>query len=143
LRFVLLAMIVIATIVMAGTFGKVIADSRRETAVFRALGATRLDISQIYLTYTVMVGLLVTAVAIALGSIGAQIISNRLAPGLSVNAVLVYNARNPHMHFNLAGFDVWYLGAIVLLVLLVSLLSAVIPLLANMRRNPIRDMRDE
>jgi hypothetical protein len=143
LRFVLLAMIVIATIVMAGTFGKVIADSRRETAVFRALGATRLDLSQIYRTYTVMVGLLVTAVAIALGSIGAQIISNRLAPGLSVNAVLVYNARNPHMHFNLAGFDVWYLGAIVLLVLLVSLLSAVIPLLANMRRNPIRDMRDE
>jgi len=143
LRFVLLAMVVIATIVMVGTFGKVIADSRRETAVFRALGATRLDISQIYLTYTFLVGLLVTALAFVIGSIGVELLNSRLSAGVSVNAVLAYNARDPHMKFNLAGFGVWYLGAIMVLILAVALLSAIIPLFTNMRRNPIRDMRDE
>lgn len=143
LRFVVLAMVIVATIVMAGTFGKVIADSRRETAVFRALGATRFDIIQIYLTYTVLVGLLVVAVAFVLGSVGAQLLNSRLSPNISVNAVLVYNAHDPHMQFKLAGLNGWYLAAIAGLVLAVSLLSAIIPLLTNMRRNPIRDMRDE
>jgi len=143
LRFLLLGIVVVAVIVMAGTFGKVIADSRRETAVFRALGASRYDIAQIYLTYTFFVGTLVALLSVAVGALAAEMVSAHFGPGLSVNAVLVYNARNPHEQFSLLGINGVYLLAIVILVWVVALASACIPLAANMRRNPIRDMREE
>lgn len=47
-RYAMLVILALASLVMMGTLGKIIADSRRETAVFRSLGAKRLDISQIY-----------------------------------------------------------------------------------------------
>ncbi len=143
LKFVLLAVVVIAIIVMVGTFGRVIADSRRETAVFRSLGASRFSISQIYLTYTAMVSVLVIIIALVIGTVGAEVLNSHFSPAISINAVLIYSAHDPHMQFSLIGFNAVYLGAIAGLVLVVGLVSAVIPLLMNMRRNPIRDMRDE
>lgn len=143
LRFVLLGVVIFAVIIMVGTFGKVIADSRRETAVFRSLGANRLVISQIYLTYTLLVCALVAAIALTLGTIGAEILNQRVSPGLSVSAVLVYNVRDVHSKFSVAGFNGLYLAIIVGLIVVSALISALIPLFLNMRRNPITDMRDE
>ena len=143
LRFVLLGVVVVATLVMMGTFGKVIADSRRETAVFRSLGASRLAVSQIYLTYTFFVCCFVAVMALLVGSIGAEIVNSKFSPGLSVTAVVTYNAHDIHKQFRLSGYNAGYLLLIVGLIFLAALLSAVIPLVLNMRRNPIRDMRDE
>ncbi len=143
LRFVLLAVVVIAVVIMMGTFGKVIADSRRETAVFRSLGASRLAVSQIYLTYTLLVCALVAGLSLTIGTVCAEILSRHLSPGLSVNAVLTYNAHDVHKQFTVAGFNVLYLAGILGLIIGSGLLSALIPLIMNMRRNPIRDMRDE
>lgn len=143
MRIVVLAVVIIAALIMMGNVGKIIADSRRETAVFRALGASRLGISQVYLGYTLMLSLLVAIAALILGSIGAYIISQRFEAGLSTTAVLTFNASDIHKHFSLFGLDpVWLLG-IAGLVVLSGLLSAIIPLLTNMRRNPIRDMRND
>jgi hypothetical protein len=143
LRYILLAVIVIASLVMMGTFGKVIADSRRETAVFRALGATRFAISQVYLTYTVLVCALVGVVSFILGTLAAAILNAHFSPGLSVGAVLTYNAQDVHKTFSIFGLNPLYIAAILGMILLAGLLSAAVPLLLNMRRNPIRDMRDE
>jgi hypothetical protein len=142
-RFVLLGVIVIATVVLMGTLGKIIADSRRETAVFRALGARRLHVSQVYLIYTVLVAIMIIILSIVVGVIGALIVSHRLEPGLSVAAALAYNARDVHQHFSLFGINALYITIIAGIVVATSLLAASIPLLTNMRRNPIRDMRDE
>jgi len=81
--------------------------------------------------------------SVAVGALAAEMVSAHFGPGLSVNAVLVYNARNPHEQFSLLGINGVYLLAIVILVWVVALASACIPLAANMRRNPIRDMREE
>jgi len=142
-RFVLIGVIIIATVVLMGTLGKIIADSRRETAVFRSLGARRLHISQIYIIYTLLVSLMIIILSFAMGAIGAFIVSNHLEPSLSVAAVLVYNARDIHQHFGLFGINALYLLIIAGIVVATALLAATIPLLTNMRRNPIRDMRDE
>lgn len=142
-RYLLLAILVIASIVMMGTLGKIIADSRRETAVFRALGAKRFDISQIYITYAMLISLLITVISITVGAIGAYYVNNLYSPSLSVNAVLAYNASDPHKQFTLFGVNPLYIAIIVGLIIASALISAIIPLLANMRRNPIRDMRDE
>jgi ABC-type lipoprotein release transport system permease subunit len=143
LRFVVLGVVIIAVLVMMGTFGKVIADSRRETAVFRSLGASRLAISQIYITYTIIVALFVAGIALAAGTAGAVVLDHKLGPNLSVGAVVAYNASDVHKHFSLISINPLYLSIIVGLVLLSALLSAIFPLLSNMRRNPIRDMREE
>lgn len=142
-KYVAPVVLVLSSLVLMGIVGKIIADSRRETAVFRALGATRFGIAQIYLTYSIFVGLIIVAVAYALGSAIALLISNRLTPDASVSAVLAYNARDVHKQFTLFGFDPYHVALIVGLVLVSALLSAIIPLALNIRRNPIRDMRDE
>lgn len=142
-RYIILAILIIAALIMMGNVGKIIADSRRETAVFRALGAKRLDISQIYVTYVLLIGLLVTICSLLVGGLAAWWLDAHYSPGLSVTAVITYNAADITKKFSLFGVDLLYLLAIAGLAILAGLISAILPLLTNMRRNPIRDMRDE
>lgn len=134
---------IIAAIIMMGTLGRIIADSRRETAVFRAIGAKRLDIAQIYLTYSIMLSLLVVGLALLIGLILASIADARYAPDLTVQALLAYNAQDLTRELHLYAFELRDMAYLVGFTLLAGLSSAVLPLLNNLRRNPIQDMRDE
>ncbi len=142
-RYVLLVVLLIASLIMMGTLGKIISDSRRETAVFRSLGATRVDIRQIYFTYAFLVSLLVIVASYLLGLFAASWLDHKYSGQLSASAVVAYNAKDVHKHFSLFGFDPLYVVVIVGLILVSAFLSAMVPLMANTRRNPIRDMRDE
>ena len=128
---------------MIGTVGRVIADSRRETAVFRAIGAKRLDIAQIYFTYTVFLAGLVATTALLIGFVAASIADSRWSAGLSIDALVAYNAQDLTRQVSLFGMNGGQLLLILGLVVVASLASAIVPLLTNIRRNPIRDMRDE
>lgn len=133
----------IACIIMMGTVGRMIADSRRETAVFRAIGAKKLDIAQVYLLYTVMLALLISVVAVVVGIILGVVADAYYGEEVTVQALVAYNAQDLNKSFHLYGFyarDMLYLFG---LALLAGLLSSVIPLIRNLRRNPIRDMRDD
>ncbi len=143
MRYVAPVVLVLASLVLMGIVGKIIADSRRETAVFRALGATRLAVAQVYLTYSMFIAAFIILLALLLGGGVAYVLSARLAPEASVAAVLAYNAQNIHKQFTFFGMDIVYVGIVVGLIVLAALLSTVLPLLTNIRRNPIRDMRDE
>ena len=70
---------IIAAFILLIIISRTIADSRKESAVFRALGATRLDISQIYFVYTMIVALLTALFSIAAGLIVVYIADNLLA----------------------------------------------------------------
>lgn len=142
-RFAVLVIVVLATLVMMGNVGKIIADSRRETAVFRSLGAKRLDIAEIYLTYTILISAIVAVFSLLSGSAVAIMLSNHFSPSLSVAAVLTYNAKDVHKQFTLYGFNSTYILVICCMIVVAGLLSASLPLMTNTRRNPIRDMRDE
>lgn len=142
-RIAAIVVAVIAGIIMMGTLGRIIADSRRETAVFRAIGAKRLDIAQIYLAYTVMVSLMVVGVALLLGFIMASIADAKFSSDLTIESLLAYNSQDLSRKIHLYAFeakDILYIGGFALLA---GLASAIIPLVSNLRRNPIRDMRDE
>jgi len=143
MRYVAPAILFVAALVLMGVVGKIIADSRRETAVFRALGATRSSIVQIYLTYSIYIAVFIAVVATSLGLIGAMFINHKFSPDLSVTAVLAYNAADVHKQFLLFGIDPLYVLVTLGLIIVAALLSTVLPLLTNIRRNPIRDMRDE
>jgi len=143
MRVVTPIILLIAALVLMGIVGKIIADSRRETAVFRALGATRSSIVQVYITYGLFIAAIITAIAGAIGTVSAIVVSNHFSPSLSVAAVLAYNSQDLHKQFTLFGIDLTYMLIVVGLIMVATLLSTVIPLLTNIRRNPIRDMRDE
>lgn len=138
-----LTTVIFAAIIMMGNLGKIIADSRRETAVFRALGAKRLDIAQIYLTYSVFIAILVSLVAFVIGLLAALFVDSRYSPAVSAQAVLAFNSTDVNKKFALFGFDPKLIGFIIALIFIAALLSTLGPLLSNLRRNPIKDMRDE
>jgi hypothetical protein len=142
-KILILVIVVLSSLILMANIGKIIADSRRETAVFRALGARRFDITQIYLTYAVMLALIIFGCALAIGFIASSYINSRYTSDFSTAAVLIYNAQDTTKEFRFFGISTPQLGGIALLAVLTGLVSALLPLLANMRRNPINDMRDE
>jgi hypothetical protein len=138
-----LVIVVVAAVIMMGAVGRLIADSRRETAVFRAIGAKRLDISAIYLLYTVFLSTLIILFAACAGAIVATVISNHFSPTITVQALVAYNAQDLNKTFVLFGIDALTIAKILGGVLIAGTVGALIPLLRNIRRNPSRDMRDD
>lgn len=138
-----LVLAAVAAITMVGTVGRVIADSRRETAVFRALGAKRTDIVQVYLSYTVMLSLLIALFALLAGVIAAIYMNHRLSPDITVSSLVAFSANDLTKKFTLYAFNLRDFLYLIGLVLLAGFISASIPIIANIRRNPINDMRDE
>jgi hypothetical protein len=133
----------LSAIVMMGTIGKIIADGRRETSVFRALGAKRLDIGQIYLLYTIILASLAFLLAFVIGISAALYLETQYSDAMSAQAVLAYNSADLHKRFHLIGLHLADLAAIYGFVIAAGLVAATLPLLANLRRNPIKDMREE
>lgn len=134
---------IIAIVIMAGTIGRLISDGRRETAVFRAIGFKRFDISMIYLTYSLLICLMTVATALALAIIPALILNSYFANELTNYALWLFNAKNYDLKVQLYDFNWILLGLIGLMIIGSGLISTVLPLLSNLRRNPIKDMRDE
>lgn len=143
IRYVGIGVLVVASFILMGVVGKVIADSRRETAVFRALGASRFAIVQIYSVYTLFIAFFVAIMSGIIGFFAAYIVNSMVVEELSVTAVIAYNATDIHKQFTVIGIDYMF-GLIILgLIIAAAFISMALPMLANMRRNPINDMRDE
>jgi hypothetical protein len=142
-RWVLLVIGVLTAIIMMGTVGKVIADGRKETSVFRAVGAKRLDIDQIYLLYAAILAALAFAIAAVLGLIAALLFEGSFSAGMSVAAVLAFNSPDADKAFHFIGFNGLDLLSIFGFAVLAGVASAILPLATNTRRNPIKDMREE
>lgn len=134
---------ILASIIMMGTVGKMISDSRRETAVFRAIGAKKIDIAQIYLLYTVCISLLVVLFALLAGFVGALLMHGHWSAEITRQALVTYNAQDLDRIFTLYTLYVPDLAYLVAIALGAGLLSALFPLFRSLRRNPIKDMRDD
>lgn len=139
----LVAVVAVASVIMAGTVGRLIADSRRETAVFRAIGFKRLDIARVYGSYSLIICLIIIVLSLGLGLVAAIILASRLDQQLSTQAILATNASDFNLKMSLLGISPLYLGMLAVAILVVGGLAISLPLLRNLRRNPIKDMRDE
>ncbi|MCA9328850.1 ABC transporter permease [Candidatus Saccharibacteria bacterium] len=103
---VLLVVALISALIMMGTVGKIIADSRRETAVFRAIGAKRLDIAQIYVTYVLLVSLVIVFFSGLAGYLLASLVNNRYSADFTIQSLVSFNASDLSKRFSLIGYDV-------------------------------------
>jgi ABC-type antimicrobial peptide transport system permease subunit len=133
----------VAIIILSGMIGRTIADGRKESAVFRAIGARRGDIARIYSTYTLLLSLRIVLFAAFFGIVSALALNMMLWHDATIGAQLAFGASNPKLEFHFIGFGSWYLPIIVAVIIGVGLLAMVIPLLRNSRRSPINDMRDD
>ena len=125
------------------TISRTVADSRKESAIFRALGATRLDIAQIYIMYTLLLAGLITLFAITAGLIGAGVIDALYSADFSTAARYIIMPRDLNTTFQLFTFDPLIIALAAVSIVAAALIGSILPLARNTRRNPMKDIRDE
>jgi hypothetical protein len=133
----------IAGLMIFFTISKVIADSTKEIAVFRALGARRRDIAQIYFTYGGMLAFSSLLFAVLLG--GAVAFSANLLYGDRFAALMVQTTgaytQNPHM--SLLGYQPTWLFGVAGALVIAALIGISIPIIAAVNRKLINILREE
>ena len=135
--------IVIACIIMAGVFGRVIADSRKEVAIFRAIGAANRQIFMIFIVYSVIVSCIIGLLAIVLGYLWACVLQLLLGSQLTEIAYISYGTTMSSLRVNLISLDTNALWWVIPVVVGVGVVSMVGTLPTLMRRSVIEDIRDE
>ncbi len=133
----------LATIIIWFTISRIMAENRKETAVYRAMGATRRDVTAIYLMYVLIVALQIAVVSIVLGVLVAFAVDIYYGQILTDIAVSAFGIVDGAPTFSLFSLGSPLLPAIVISILAISLIASIQPLIRNVRRNPIRDMREE
>ncbi len=138
-----IGLLIIATIILFFTIGRTIADSRRETAVFRAIGAKRMDISLIYIIYAFFITLLIIAFSFGLGLALTKYIDSKYSEDITTNMLVIYSARDISRKFVLLSIYVPELLRVMGTIIMAGMISVILNLFRNVRRNPIHDMRDD
>lgn len=133
----------LATIIIWFTISRIMAENRKETAVYRAMGAKRRDIIGVYVVYILLVALQIALISIALGVIIAAAIDFFYGNTLTDTAVTAFGIIDQAPTFSLFILSSPLLLVIVGSIFLVSVAASVQPLIRNVRRSPIRDMREE
>ncbi|HEU0266499.1 MAG TPA: ABC transporter permease, partial [Candidatus Saccharimonadaceae bacterium] len=140
LELLSIGVMIFAVVIMTTIVGRVVADSRKESAIFRALGARRADIAAIYISYAMI---FIVLVALILGLGVAWLVGTYYDDGTTVQAKLLFDAVNANLHVDLFRIDVLQLVRIVIAIVAVGIVSTVVPLMHSIRRNPINDLREE
>lgn len=133
----------IALIILASIIGRTISEGRRESAVFRAIGARRGDIGTIYGVYAFLLSMRVAVFALVLGGALALVVELLYWRDATIGARLAYAASDTTQEFHLFSIWSWHIMLVIGAILVVGLLASVLPIMIGARRNPIRDMRNE
>jgi len=136
-------LLALASAIIWFTISRIMAENRRETAVYRAMGAKRGDIVAIYGTYTLLVALRIALLSLLLGITGAYIIDTIYAPGISATAASMFGIIQNAPQFSMFDLSSPLLWAIVGSIFVVSIIASIQPLVRNVLRHPVQDMRSE
>ena len=137
------AVLGLAAVIIWFTVSRIMAENRKEIAVYRAMGAKRRDVTSIYLVYIMLVALRTVVVSVALGMLIAFAIDYFYGKVLTDTAVTVFGIIDDAPTVSLFNLESPLLLIIIGSIVAVSLIASVQPLIRNVRRSPIRDMRDE
>jgi hypothetical protein len=136
--------LLLAIIIIWFTMSRIMADNRRETAIYRAMGAKRHDIATIYIIYTLIIALRIVVVSLVVGVIAAWVINASYGQQLSAIASTSFGVQEDTTPtFSLFDLSSPYLLVVPCIIVIVCLVAVTYPLLRNVRRSPIKDMREE
>lgn len=133
----------VAIIILGSMIGRTVAEGRRESAVFRAIGAKRSDIGAIYGMYALLLSLRAVLFAAILAMASALTVEILFWHDATLGARLAYAASDTTREFHLFSLNSPYLLAIAGVILVAGLIASIIPILLGARRSPIKDMRDD
>lgn len=143
LVWVLLVVGGVAVIILASIIGRTVSEGRRESSIFRAIGASRVDIGSIYGIYVLLLSLRVIVFTAVLGMGLALVVEVLYWKEATLGAQLAYASSDLTKEFHLfslaSPYLLWIAGAI----LVAGILASIVPILLGARRNPIKDMRSE
>lgn len=143
LLWAFLAIGAVAVIILGSMIGRTVAEGRRESAVFRAIGAKRSDIGAIYGTYALLLGLRTVLFTAVMAIVIALVVEVLFWNDATLGARLAYAASDTSREFHLFSLNSIYLLFIIVTIVISSLIASIIPILLGARRSPIKDMRDD
>lgn len=132
-----------ALIIMWFTISRIMSENRKETAVYRAMGAKRIDITAIYTIYTLLIAARVSAISFILGIGVAYAVDRIYGPQLTDTSLSAFGIISNEMHFSLFSLSSPLLLGILGIIFVASIAASIQPLIRNVMRPPIRDMREE
>lgn len=132
-----------ALIIMWFTISRIMAENRKETAVYRAMGAKRIDITAIYTIYTLLIAARISAISFIFGIGTAYVVDRIYGSQLTDTSLSAFGIISNHMRFSLFDLSSPLLLGILGLIFAVSIIACIQPLIRNVMRPPIRDMREE
>lgn len=133
----------LAFVIVWFTVSRIMADSRRETAVYRAMGAARSDILGIYVTYVLLVAFRIAITSLILGIGMAYVVDVTYGTQLTNITLSSFGIVSSDLRFSLFDITSPLVWATIPMIFIVSLLASVQPLVRSVIRPPIRDMREE
>lgn len=132
-----------SAIIIWFTISRIMADNRKETAVYRAMGAKRIDITAIYGIYILLIALQIVLLSIILGFASAYLIDLVYSPQLTSIAAAAFGIIEGSPRFSLFSPTSPLILCILLSIIVVSIVASLQPLIRNVLRPPIQDMREE
>ncbi len=142
-RLVFPAVLVLAAIVIFITMTRLIIDSRRETAVFRAIGAKRVDIAAVYTLYSFIIALRIACFALVLGFGGVLSLNLTYASFATDYARVSFGMATSSLQFNFIGNAWLWILIVIASIIAISFTALILPLARNVQRSPIKDLRDD
>ncbi len=133
----------LAAITIWFTISRIMAENRKETAVYRAMGAKRRDVAGIYVVYILLVALRVVIVSLVLGVAAAFAVHYIYGQTLTDTAAAAFGIIDGAPTLSLFSLESPLLLIIVGLIFIISIIASIQPLIRNTMRPPIRDIRDE
>ena len=133
----------LAAVIIWFTISRIMAENRKETAIYRAMGAKRRDVAGIYVAYILLVALQVVLVSLVLGVAAAFAVHYLYGQPLTDTAATAFGIIDDAPSFSLFNLESPLLLLIVGLIFIISIIASVQPLIRNTMRPPIRDIRDE
>lgn len=123
--------------------GRVISDGRRETAILRSIGFSAVDISGVYFLYVAYMALAICVVSCTLAYVITSTVDSLLSGNLTAMSRLAFGAFDDSLVFRLVSLNLSDLLPIVSIGFGASIAGSLLPLVINMRRDPVADLRDE
>lgn len=139
-RIAVIVMLVLMAIPMAATLSKILADSQRETGVFRAIGARNRNILGIYTIYSLLVVLSAFVLSLITGYTLAGVIDAKWADDVELG---IADLGNTVVNVSFVRMNVEHLAIILAGMIGGSALGAAFPMFRSLRRDPIKSLRDE
>lgn len=137
--------VVIGEIMLLLTVGRVVADSRKEIGVYRAIGASRSDIRKIFFWYVSLLSICATVISLILAIIGQIIASLKWGEQLFYTLVQFSGtaATITKPAYLFLGTTIWQGLFLFVFALVSAAVAALIPIIRASRIDPIVALKEE